>query len=45
MGEENRLRKMKIFKVMICYKMIIDIVYYYIEWMFKSLEKRKEELI
>ncbi|WQV94923.1 DUF262 domain-containing protein [Helicobacter pylori] len=45
MGEENRLRKTKTSKVMTCYKMTIDIAHHYTEWMPKSLEKRKEELI
>ncbi|MGL2837256.1 DUF262 domain-containing protein [Helicobacter pylori] len=45
MGEENRLRKTKASKVMTCYKMTIDIAHHYTEWMPKSLEKRKEELI
>lgn len=44
MGEENRLRKTKTFKVMTCYKMTIDVAQY-AEWTPKSLEKRKEELI
>ncbi|MGL2337075.1 DUF262 domain-containing protein [Helicobacter pylori] len=45
MGEENRLRKTKTSKVMTCYKMTIDIAHHYTEWMPKSLETRKEELI
>ncbi|GAA8470190.1 hypothetical protein HpNP8_01830 [Helicobacter pylori] len=45
MGEEIRLNKKKPFKVMICYKMTIDIAHHYTEWTSKSLEKRKEELI
>ncbi len=45
MGEENRPRKTKTSKVMICYKMTIDIAHHYTEWTPKSLEKRKEELI
>ncbi|MGL2670915.1 DUF262 domain-containing protein [Helicobacter pylori] len=45
MEEENRLRKTKTSKVMTCYKMTIDIAHHYTEWMPKSLEKRKEELI
>ncbi len=45
MGEEIRLRKTKPSKVMTCYKMTIDIAHKYTEWMPKSLEKRKEELI
>ncbi|MGL2488027.1 DUF262 domain-containing protein [Helicobacter pylori] len=45
MGEENRSRKTKTSKVMICYKMTIDIAHHYTEWTPKSLEKRKEELI
>ncbi len=45
MGEEIKLNKKKPFKVMTCYKMTIDIAHHYTEWMPKSLEKRKEELI
>ncbi|WP_324685190.1 DUF262 domain-containing protein [Helicobacter pylori] len=45
MGEENKLNKKKIPKVMTCYKMTIDIAHHYTEWTPKSLEKRKEELI
>ncbi len=45
MGEENKLNKKKIPKVMTCYKMTIDIAHKYTEWTPKSLEKRKEELI
>ncbi|GAA8133786.1 DUF262 domain-containing protein [Helicobacter pylori] len=45
MGEEIRLNKKKLFKVMTCYKMTIDIAHHYTEWTPKSLEKRKEELI
>ncbi|WRA87878.1 DUF262 domain-containing protein [Helicobacter pylori] len=45
MGEEIKLNKKKPFKVMTCYKMIIDIAHHYTEWTPKSLEKRKEELI
>ncbi|GAB0054498.1 DUF262 domain-containing protein [Helicobacter pylori] len=45
MGEEIRLNKKKTFKVMTCYKMTIDIAYRYTEWIPKSLETRKEELI
>lgn len=45
MGEEIRLSKKKLFRVMTCYKMTIDIAHHYTEWTPKSLEKRKEELI
>ncbi|RPF61309.1 DUF262 domain-containing protein [Helicobacter pylori] len=45
MGEEIRLNKKKIYRVMTCYKMTIDIAHHYTEWTPKSLEKRKEELI
>ncbi|MGH1613752.1 DUF262 domain-containing protein [Helicobacter pylori] len=45
MGEEIKLNKKKPFKVMTCYKMTIDIAHHYTEWMPKSLEERKEELI
>ncbi len=45
MGEEIKLNKKKIPRVMTCYKMTIDIAHKYIEWTPKSLEKRKEELI
>ncbi|WQV70126.1 DUF262 domain-containing protein [Helicobacter pylori] len=45
MGEEIKLNKKKPFKVMTCYKMTIDIAHHYTEWMPKSLETRKEELI
>ncbi|GAA8290159.1 hypothetical protein HpBT171_04420 [Helicobacter pylori] len=45
MGEEIRLNKKKTFRVMTCYKMTIDIAHHYTEWIPKSLEKRKEELI
>ncbi|KHL88250.1 hypothetical protein HPY655_02350 [Helicobacter pylori] len=45
MGEEIKLNKKKPFKVMTCYKMTIDIAHKYTEWIPKSLEKRKEELI
>ncbi|WQR84623.1 DUF262 domain-containing HNH endonuclease family protein [Helicobacter pylori] len=45
MGEENRLRKTKTSKVMTCYKMTIDIAHHYTEWIPKSLEERKKELI
>ncbi len=45
MGEENRLRKTKTFKVMTCYDMTKNDVCRYTEWTPKSLEKRKEELI
>ncbi|MGN8426601.1 DUF262 domain-containing protein [Helicobacter pylori] len=44
MGEEIRLRKTKLSKVMTCYKMTIDVAQY-TEWTPKSLEKRKEGLI
>ncbi len=45
MGEEIKLNKKKIPRVMTCYKMTIDIAHKYTEWTPKSLEKRKEELI
>ncbi len=45
MGEENKLNKKKIPRVMTCYKMTIDIAHKYTEWTPKNLEKRKEELI
>ncbi|PUD63838.1 hypothetical protein C2R47_02355 [Helicobacter pylori] len=45
MGEENKLRKTKTSKVMTCYKMTIDIAHHYTEWIPKSLEERKKELI
>ncbi|MFP6138401.1 DUF262 domain-containing protein [Helicobacter pylori] len=45
MGEEIKLNKKKILRVMTCYKMTIDIAHHYTEWTPKSLEKRKEELI
>ncbi len=45
MGEEIRLNNKKTFRVMTCYKMTIDIAHHYTEWMPKSLETRKEELI
>ncbi|GAA7608636.1 DUF262 domain-containing protein [Helicobacter pylori] len=45
MGEEIRLNRKKLFKVMTCYKMTIDVAHKYTEWTPKSLEKRKEELI
>ncbi|MFB1340801.1 DUF262 domain-containing protein [Helicobacter pylori] len=41
---EIKLNKKKIPRVMTCYKMTIDVAQY-TEWMPKSLEKRKEELI
>ncbi|MFP5960591.1 DUF262 domain-containing protein [Helicobacter pylori] len=44
MGEEIKLNKKKIPRVMTCYKMTIDVAQY-AEWTPKSLEKRKEELI
>ncbi len=44
LGKDKRGRE-KTFKVMTCYKMTIDIAHKYTEWMPKSLEKRKEELI
>ncbi len=44
LGKDKRSRE-KTFKVMTCYKMTIDIAHKYTEWMPKSLEKRKEELI
>ncbi|MGL2367580.1 DUF262 domain-containing protein [Helicobacter pylori] len=43
MGEE--IKSKKIPRVMTCYKMTIDIAHHYTEWMPKSLETRKEELI
>ncbi len=43
LGKDKRGRE-KPFKVMTCYKMTIDVAQY-TEWMPKSLEKRKEELI
>ncbi len=45
MGEEIKLNKKKIPRMMTCYKMTIDIAHKYTEWTPKSLEKRKEELI
>lgn len=45
MGEEIRLNKKKIFRVMTCYKMTIDIAHNYTEWTPKSLEKREKDLI
>ncbi|WP_025445235.1 DUF262 domain-containing protein [Helicobacter pylori] len=45
MGKTIALDNKKTFRVMTCYKMTIDIAYKYTEWMPKSLEKRKEELI
>ncbi|WQZ15409.1 DUF262 domain-containing protein [Helicobacter pylori] len=44
MGKTIALDNKKTFKVMTCYKMTIDVAQY-TEWMPKSLEKRKEELI
>ncbi|WQY79760.1 DUF262 domain-containing protein [Helicobacter pylori] len=44
MGEEIKLNKKKIPRVMTCYKMTIDVAQY-TEWTPTSLEKRKEELI
>ncbi len=45
MGEEISLSKKKLFRVMTCYKMTIDIAHHYTEWTPKSLEKREKELI
>lgn len=45
MGEEIRLSKKRLFRVMTCYKMTIDIAHHYTEWTPKSLEKREKELI
>ncbi|GAA9546223.1 DUF262 domain-containing protein [Helicobacter pylori] len=45
MGEENKLNKKKIPKVMTCYKMTIDIAHHYTEWTPKSLEKREKDLM
>ncbi|WP_187952118.1 DUF262 domain-containing protein [Helicobacter pylori] len=45
MGNAVKLGREKPFRVMTCYKMIIDIAHKYTEWTPKSLEKRKEELI
>lgn len=42
MGEENKLNKKKIPRVMTCYKMTIDIAHKYTEWTPKSLEKEKK---
>ncbi|WQS52977.1 DUF262 domain-containing protein [Helicobacter pylori] len=44
MGNAVKRGREKPFKVMTCYKMTIDVAQY-TEWMPKSLEKRKEELI
>ncbi len=45
MGEEIRLSKKRLFKVMTCYDTTKYIAHHYTEWTPKSLEKRKEELI
>ncbi|PUD13079.1 hypothetical protein C2R84_08260 [Helicobacter pylori] len=45
MGEEIKLNKKKIPRVMTCYDMTKNDVCRYTEWTPKSLEKRKEELI
>lgn len=42
MGKIIMLDNKKIFRVMICYDMIKNDVCCYIEWIFISLEKRKE---
>ncbi|GAA6784624.1 DUF262 domain-containing protein [Helicobacter pylori] len=45
MGEENKLNKKKIPKVMTCYDTTKDIAYNYTEWTPKSLEKREKDLM
>lgn len=45
MGEEIRLNKKRPSRVMICYKMTIDIAHHYTEWTPKSLEKREKDLM
>ncbi|WJI93656.1 DUF262 domain-containing protein [Helicobacter pylori] len=45
MGEEIKLNKEKIPRVMTCYKMTIDIAHNYTEWTPKSLEKREKDLM